>query len=133
MWPLPIAVRATTFRFAISLAMMLLLPAFTPSDFEKAKIAKDHFKDKYWKCLATAIVQKEPTNISIHDFSIFIKGACRQERDSFFGSLIKYMGMLHPEVADDYSALASTANIAVAAAINDAVKVFADRRTTVRP
>jgi hypothetical protein len=124
-----IAVRATTLRFAIPVATMLLLSAFTPTDLEKAKNTKDYFKDNYWKCLATEIVQKEQTNISVQDFSVFIKGACRQERDWFFRSLIDYMAMLHPDVANDYSALASAANIAVVAAIDDAVKVFVDRRS----
>jgi hypothetical protein len=122
-----IAVRVTTLRFAISVATMLSLSAFTPTDLEKAKNAKDYFKDNYWKCLATEIVQKEQTNISVQDFSVFIKGACQQERGRFFSSLIDYMAMLHPDVANDYSTLASAANIAVGAAIDDAVKVFVDR------
>ena len=39
------------------------------------------------------------------------------------------MAMLHPDKADDYTLLASAANIAIAAAIDDAVKVFVDRRS----
>jgi len=124
-----IAGRVTTLRFAISVSTMLLLSAFTPADLDKAKNAKDYFKDNYWKCLATEIVQKEQTNTSIQEFSVFIKGACREERGQFFRSLIDYMGMLHPEAANDYNALAAAANIAVAAAIDDAVKVFVDRRS----
>ena len=117
------------FRFAILAGMMLLLSAFTQAELEKAKNTKDYYKDFYWKCLATEIVQKQSTNISVQEFSVSIKNACRQERGWFFKSLIDYMAMLHPDQADDYSLLASAANIAVAAAIDDAVKVFVDRRS----
>jgi len=123
------AVRVMTLRFAIPAATMFLLSAFTQADLEKAKQTKDYFKDNYWKCLATEIVQKQPTNISVQDFSVFIKGACGQERSRFFKSLIDYMVMLHPDKADHYSLLASAANIAVTAAIDDAVNVFVDLRS----
>jgi hypothetical protein len=129
MWAAAMAVRIMRLRFAIPVAMMFLLSAFTQADLEKAKKAKDYFKDSYWRCLATEIVQKQPTNISVQDFSVFIKSACRQERGWFFKSLIDYMAMLHPDKADDYTLLASAANIAVAAAIDDAVKVFVDLRS----
>jgi hypothetical protein len=129
MWTVAIAGRVTTLRFTISVSTMLLLSAFTPADLDKAKNTKDYFKDNYWKCLATEIVQKEQTNTTVQEFSVLIKGACHQERDQFFRSLIDYMGMLHPDVANDYNALAAAANIAVAAAIDDAVKVFVDRRS----
>ena len=125
-----ITVQVGILRFAFLVTAMLLLSALTPAELEKAKNAKDYFKDNYWKCLATEIVQKEQTNISVEDFSLFVKRACGQERDWFFKSLIDYMGMLHPENADDYSFLASAANIAVKAAQDDAVKVFVDRRSS---
>jgi hypothetical protein len=120
---------AMALRSAILAATIFLLAAFTQAELEKAKKAKDYFKDNYWKCLATEIVQKQPTNISVQDFSLFIKGACGQEKDDFFGTLIKYMTMLHPDLANDYSLLSSAANVAVAAAIHDAVKVFVDLRS----
>jgi hypothetical protein len=122
------AIRIRTFRFAVPTAAMFLLSAFTQADLEKAKKTKDYFKDNYWTCLATEIVQKQSTNMSVQNFSVFIKGACGQEKNWFFKSLIDYMVMLHPDKADDYSLLASAANIAVAAAIDDAVKVFIDQR-----
>ena len=125
-----IAVQVGTLRFAFLVTATLLLSALTPAELEKAKNAKDYFKDSYWKCLATEIVQKEQTTILVEDFSLFVKRACGQERDWFFKSLIDYMGMLHPENADDYSLLASGANIAVKAAQDDAVKVFVDRRSS---
>ena len=123
------AVPTTRFRFAIAAAAMFSLSAFTQADLEKAKKTKDYFKDSYWKCLATEIMQKQPTNISVQAFSVSIKSSCGQERGWFFKSLIDYMAMLHPDKADDYTLLASAANIAVAAAIDDAVKVFVDLRS----
>ena len=117
------------FRFAILAGTLFLLSAFTQAELEKAKTTKDYFKESYWKCLATEIVQQQSTNISVQEFSVSIKKACRQERGWFFKSLIDYMAMLHPEKADDYTLLASAANIAVAAAIDDAVKVFVDRQS----
>ena len=116
-------------RIVILAAAILLLPGFTQAELEKAKSTKDFFKDGYWKCLATEIVKVVPTNMSVQDFSVFIKGACGQEKGWFFKSLIDYMGMLHPEKADDYSVLASAANIAVKAAQDDAVKVLIDLRS----
>jgi hypothetical protein len=117
------------FRFAIAVAAMFLLSAFTQADLEKAKATKDFYKDNYWKCLATEIVQKETTNVTVQEFSTSIKRTCSQERGLFFKTLIDYVAMLHPDLADDYSGLASTTNIAVAAAQTDAVKVFVDRRS----
>ena len=116
-------------RFVTLAAATLLLAAFTQADLEKTRKAKDYFKDNYWKCLATEIVQKQPTNISVQEFSLHIKGICRKEKDEFFGTLIKYMTMLHPELANNYSLLSSAANVAVSSAINDAVKVFVDLRS----
>jgi hypothetical protein len=116
-------------RIVILAAAILLLPGFTQAELEKAKSTKDFFKDGYWKCLATEIVKVVPTNMSVQDFSVFIKGACGQEKGWFFKSLIDYMGMLHPEKADDYSVLASAANIAVKAAQDDAVRVLIDLRS----
>jgi hypothetical protein len=116
-------------RIVILAAAILLLPGFTQAELEKAKSTKDFFKDGYWKCLATEIVKVVPTNMSVQDFSVFIKGACGQEKGWFFKSLIDYMGMLHPEKADDYSVLASAANTAVKAAQDDAVKVLIDLRS----
>jgi len=123
------AVGTMRFRFVILAGTIFLLSAFTQAELEKAKNTKDYFKESYWKCLATEIVQKQPTNISVQEFSVSIKNACRQERSWFFKSLIDYMAMLHPDKADDYTLLASAANIAIAAAIDDAVKVFVDRRS----
>ena len=54
-----VALQVGTLRFAFLITAMLLLSAFTPAELEKAKNAKDYFKDNYWKCLATEIVQKE--------------------------------------------------------------------------
>jgi hypothetical protein len=123
------AVRIMVLRFAIPAAAIFLLSAFTQADLEKAKKTKDYFKDNYWKCLATEIVQKQPTNTSVQEFSLAVKRICSEERGWFFKSLIDYMGMLRPDLVDDYSALASAANIAVLAAQNDAVKVFVDQRS----
>ena len=123
------AVGTMRFRFVILAGTIFLLSAFTQAELEKAKNTKEYFKESYWKCLATEIVQKQPTNISVQEFSVSIKNACRQERGWFFKSLIDYMAMLHPDKADDYTLLASAANIAVAAAIDDAVKVFVDLRS----
>jgi hypothetical protein len=122
-------IRIKTLRFAVPTAAMFLLSAFTQADLEKSKKTKDYFKDNYWTCLATEIVQKQSTDMSVQNFSVFIKRVCGQERNRFFQSLIDYMAMLHPDKADDYSLLASAANIAVAAAIDDAVKVFVDQRS----
>ena len=116
-------------RIVILAAAILLPPGFTQAELEKAKSAKDFFKDGYWKCLATEIVRVAPTNMPVQDFSVFVKGTCGQEKGWFFNSLINYMTMLHPERADDYSLLASAANIAVKAAQDDAVKVLIDMRS----
>jgi hypothetical protein len=116
-------------RIAILAAAILLLPGFTQAELDKAKSSKEYFKDSYWKCLATEIVRVAPTNMSVQDFSMFVKGACGQERGLFFKSLIDYMSMLHPEDAGDYNLLASAANIAVNAAQDDAVKVLIDMRS----
>jgi hypothetical protein len=116
-------------RIAILAAAILMLPGFTQAELEKAKGTKEFFKDSYWKCLATEIVRVTPTNMPVQDFSVFVKGACGQERGSFFNSLIDYMIMLHPENAGDYNLLASAANTAVKAAQDDAVKVLIDMRS----
>ena len=79
-----VALQVGTLRFAFLITAMLLLSAFTPAELEKAKNAKDYFKDNYWKCLATEIVQKEQTNISVDDFSLFVKAACGQEKELVF-------------------------------------------------
>jgi predicted alpha-1,6-mannanase (GH76 family) len=116
-------------RFAIAATAMFLLSGFTQADLEKAKATKDYYKDNYWNCLATEIVQKETTDISVQEFSVFVKRVCSQDRGLFFKTLIDYMAMLHSDLADDYGRLASAANIAVMAAQTDAVKVFANRRS----
>ena len=108
---------------------MFLLSAFTQAELETAKTTKEHFKDSYWKCLATEIVRLQPTNISAQEFSLFTKGACRKERNEFFVSLSNYIVMLKPDLDADRSVVASAANIAIFAAQNDAVKVFIDLRS----
>ena len=114
-------------RFVILAAATLLLSSFTQAELDKAKYAKEFFKDTYWKCLATEIVRVVPTNMSEQEFAVFTKGACRKEREYFFNSLTDYIIMLHPDV--DRSTATSAANIAVKAAQDDAVKVFVDLRS----
>jgi hypothetical protein len=114
-------------RLGISAAAMFLLSAFTQAELETAKNTKEHFKDGYWKCLATEIVRVVPTNMSTQEFSLFAKGACRKERSEFFVSLSDYIVMLHPDV--DRDTVVSAANIAVKAAQDDAVKVLVDLRS----
>jgi len=116
-------------RFVILAAAMFLLSAFTQAELETAKKAKEFFKDGYWKCLATEIVRLQPTNISVQEFSLFTKGACRKERSEFFVSLSDYIVMLKPDLVADRSLVASAANIAISAAQDDAVKVFVDLRS----
>jgi len=116
-------------RFAILATAMFLLSAFTQAELETAKKAKEFFKDNYWKCLATEIVRLQPTNISEQEFSLFVKGACRKERNEFFNSLSDYIVMLKPDLDSDRNVVSSAANIAVFAAQKDAVKVFNDLRS----
>ena len=122
-----IAVQVGTLRFAFLVTAMLLLSALTPAELEKAKNAKDYFKDSYWKCLATEIVRVVPTNMSVQDFSVFVRGACRKERNDFFVSLSNYIVMLEPDI--DRNTVPSAANIAIKAAQDDAVKVLIDLRS----
>ena len=114
-------------RFGILVATMFLLTGFTQAELEKAKDTKEFFKDAYWKCLATEIVSVAPTNMSIQDFSVFVRGACRKERSDFFGSLSDYIVMLQPDV--DRNTVPSAVNIAIKAAQDDAVKVLIDLRS----
>ena len=46
-----------TMRFVIPVAAMLLLSGFTQAELEKAKNTKEFYKDGYWKCLATEILE----------------------------------------------------------------------------
>ena len=114
-------------RLVISATAMILLSGFTQAELDTAQKAKEFFKDGYWKCLATEIVRLVPTNISEQEFSLFVKGACRKERSDFFTSLSDYIVMLHTDL--DKSSISSTANIAVKAAQDDAVKVFVNLRS----
>ena len=114
-------------RIVILAAAALLLSGFTQAELEKAKNTKEFFKDSYWKCLATEIVRVVPTNMSVQDFSGFVRGACRKERNDFFVSLSDYIVMLEPDV--DRNTVPSAANTAIKAAQDDAVKVLIDLRS----
>ena len=116
-----------TVRFVLPSAAMLLLSGFTQAELEKAKNAKEFFKDGYWKCLATEIVRVVPTSISIQEFSVLVKRACSKERNDFFISLSNYIVMLQPDV--DKSTVAPAANIAVLDAQKDAVQALSDLRS----
>jgi len=116
-------------HFVIVAAAMFLLSAFTQAELETAKKAKDFFKDNYWKCLATEIVRLQPTNMSEQEFSSFVKGACRKERNDFFTTLIDYIVMLNSDASADRSVFVSAANLAIKAAQDDAVKVFIQLRS----
>ena len=117
-------------RIVILAASALLLSGFTQAELDTAQKAKEFFKDGYWKCLATEIVRLVPTNISEQEFSLFVKGTCRKERNDFFISLSDYIVMLHPDL--DTSSVSSAANIAVKAAQDDAVKVFVNLRSDIK-
>jgi len=114
-------------RVVILIAAALLLSGFTQAELDKAKSTKEFFKDGYWKCLAAEIVRVVPTNMSVQDFSVFVRGVCRKERNDFFVSLSDYIIMLEPDV--DRNTVPSAANIAVKAAQDDAVKVLIDLRS----
>jgi len=114
-------------RFVILVGTTLLLSAFTQAELEKARYAKEFFKDAYWKCLATEIVRVVPTNMSVQEFSVFTKRACPKERNDFSITLADYVMILHPDV--DRTTAISAANIAVLAAQSDAVKVLVDLRS----
>jgi len=114
-------------RFVIPLAAMLLLSGFTQAELEKAKGAKEFFKDAYWKCLATEIVRVVPTSMSVQEFSVLVKRACPKERNDFFTSLSNYIIMRQPDV--DRSTVAPVANIAVLDAQKDAVQALIDLRS----
>jgi hypothetical protein len=114
-------------RVVILAAAALLLSGFTQAELEKAKTTKEFFKDSYWKCLAAEIVRVVPTNMSVQDFSAFVRGACRKERNDFFVSLSDYIIMLEPDI--DRNTVPSAANIAIKAAQDDAVKVLIDLRS----
>jgi hypothetical protein len=118
---------AAIMRLVISVTAMVLLSGFTQAELDTAQKAKEFFKDGYWKCLATEIVRVVPTNMSVQDFSIFARGACRKERSNFFLSLSDYIVMLQPDI--DRNTVPSAANIAVKAAQDDAVKVLIDLRS----
>jgi len=118
---------AAIMRLVISVTAIVLLSGFTQAELDTAQKAKEFFKDSYWKCLATEIVRVVPTNMSVQDFSIFARGACRKERSDFFLSLSDYIVMLHPDI--DRNTVHSAANIAVKAAQDDAVKVLIDLRS----
>ena len=115
-------------RIGILVAVVLSLSAFTQAELDKAKSTKEFFKDSYWKCLAAEIVRVVPTDMSVQDFSVFVRGACRKERNDFFVSLSDYIVMLKPDV--DRNTVPSAANIAVKAAQDDAVKVLIDLRSS---
>jgi hypothetical protein len=114
-------------RIIVLAVATLLLSGFTQAELEKAKNAKEFFKDSYWKCLATEVVRIAPTNMSVQDFSAFIRGVCRRESNDFFLSLSDYIVMLQPNV--DRSTVPSAVNIAIKAAQDDAVKVLIDLRS----
>ena len=114
-------------RVVMLIAAALLLSGFTQAELDKAKSTKEFFKDGYWKCLAAEIVRVVPTDMSVQDFSTFVKGACRKERNDFFVSLSDYIVMLEPDV--DRDTIPSAVNIAVKAAQDDAVKVLIDLRS----
>ena len=78
-----------TFRFAVLAGTMLLFPAFTQAELEKAKTTKEFFKDAYWKCLSTEILRAVPTKTSAQDFSVLTKQACTKELSDFFITLSK--------------------------------------------
>ena len=111
----------------VILAAALLLSGFTQAELEKAKNTKEFFKDSYWNCLATEIVRVVPTNMSVQEFSAFVRGACRKQRNDFFVSLSDYIVMLEPDI--DRNTVPSAANIAIKAAQDDAVKVLIDLRS----
>jgi hypothetical protein len=114
-------------RVVILAAVALFLSGFTQAELEKAKTTKEFFKDSYWKCLAAEIVRVVPTDMSVQDFSVFVRGACRKERNDFFVSLSDYIVLLEPDV--DRNTVPAAANIAVKAAQDDAVKVLIDLRS----
>ena len=114
-------------RVVALVATLLLLSGFTQAELETAKKTKEFFKDSYWKCLATEVVRVAPTDMSVQDFSVFVRGACRKERGDFFLSLSDYIVMLQPNV--DRNTIPSAANIAVKSAQDDAVKVLVDLRS----
>jgi len=116
-----------TLRFVVLAATMLLFPAFTQAELEKAKNTKEFFKDAYWKCLSTEILRAVPTSTSAQEFSVLTKQACMKERSDFFITLSKYIEMLHPET--DKSTVISAANLAVLEAQKDAVTAFNDLRS----
>jgi hypothetical protein len=118
---------AVTMRFVILAAAIFLLSGFTQAELEKAKNTKEFFKDGYWKCLATEVVRVAPTNVSVQEFSVFVKGACPKERNDFFTSLSNYIVMLHPDAGRD--TVSSAANIAVLEAQKDAVTALVDLRS----
>ena len=114
-------------RVLALVATLLLLSGFTQAELENAKKTKEFFKDSYWKCLATEVVRVAPTDTSVQDFSLFVRGACRKERGDFFLSLSDYIFMLQPDV--DRNTIPSAVNIAVKSAQDDAVKVLVDLRS----
>ena len=118
---------AVTMRFVILAAAIFLVSGFTQAELEKAKNTKEFFKDGYWKCLATEVVRVAPTNVSVQEFSVFVKGACPKERNDFFTSLSNYIVMLHPDA--DRDTVSSAANIAVLEAQKDAVTALVDLRS----
>jgi hypothetical protein len=118
-----------TFRAATVAVADLVLPAFTDADVEKARQAAHFFKEKYWECLGAEVERAVRTNMSAQDFSLFVKGACQQERERFRVPLVDYIAMKHRAATSDTPAVLSAADSAISMSQEGAVTGFINLRT----
>ena len=106
---------------------LVLLPAFTEADIEKARQAAQSYKQKYWECLAAEIVRMVPTTVSAQDFSLLLQGACPTEKQNFRVPFVDYFAMKFPDVG--VQAQLSQFEIVAKAAQDDALRGFINLRS----
>ena len=83
--------------------------SFSQADVDKAKQTGTIFRDEYRKCLGVEANRMVPTNISVQEFSLFIKGACLTERNKYAVQLIDAVSMTS-DSPDDIAAVITSAN-----------------------
>jgi hypothetical protein len=54
----------------------------------------------YWRCLASEVVAMLPTKMSGQDFSVYVKGKCLAEQQSFRAALTAYFAKTMPSKTD---------------------------------
>jgi hypothetical protein len=84
--------------------------SFTQADADKVKQTGTIFRDEYRKCLGVEVNRMVPTNISVQEFSSFIKGACLAERNKYAVELLDVVPMTSDASTDDIAAVITSAD-----------------------